>query len=149
MISKDADYAVRLVLDLTMSGKDTRAHIARRQAIPPGNLPRITRALRSAGVILATPGRGGGLSLARQPGSISLLDVVGAVDGGVALNRCLLRPSACDRISSCGVHPYWRGVQERLLADLGSISFAKMAGFTPDGADESWESERNPGLRSA
>lgn len=127
MISRDADYAVRLVLDLTIREKDTRRRIATRQGIPEGCLPRITRALRRAGLLSAVPGRGGGLSLLRPPERISLLDVVAAIDGFLPLNRCLLVPSGCSRVSSCQVHPYWQGVQERLLEDLRSISFAEMA----------------------
>ncbi|MBI4730180.1 MAG: Rrf2 family transcriptional regulator [Acidobacteria bacterium] len=127
MISRDADYAVRLVLDLATGGKDTRRRIARRQAIPEGCLPRVTRALRRAGIVECTPGRGGGLSLRRAPGRISLYDVVAAADGGLALNRCLLVPSGCARVGTCAVHPHWRGVQERLVADLRAITFAEMA----------------------
>ncbi len=127
MISRDADYAVRLVLDLSIRGRDTRRRIAARQAIPEGCLPRITRGLRRAGLISATPGRGGGLELRRRPERISLLDVVAAVDGALPLNRCLLEPSGCPRVSFCPVHPFWRGVQDRLSADLQGISFAQMA----------------------
>jgi DNA-binding IscR family transcriptional regulator len=58
---------------------------------------------------------------------VSLLDVVAALDGALPLNRCLLEPSGCDRVRFCLVHPYWRAVQDRLLADLAGISFAAMA----------------------
>ncbi len=131
MISRDADYAVRMVFDLAVHGRGTRRAIAARQGIPPGCLPRVTRALHRAGIIATRPGRGGGVSLRREPRDVSLLDVVAAVDGLLPLNRCLLVPAACDRVSSCRVHPYWREVQDRLLTDLRSISFAAMVAGDP------------------
>jgi len=137
MITRDADYAVRLVMHLTLSGPGTRHGIARAQQIPEGCLPRIVRALRRAEVIVTRSGKGGGICLARAPDAISLLDVVGAIDGFLPLNRCLVTPSACSRISICQVHPHWRGIQERFLADLRGTTFAEMASTTSPRARKS------------
>ena len=127
MISRDADYGVRVAVDLALHGKSVRAKVAKRQGIPEGCIPRVTRALRSAGIVTAMPGRGGGLALAKDPSAITLLDVVVATQGGVALNCCLLEPSTCDRTRYCQVYPHWRGVQDRLNEDLAAVSIADMA----------------------
>jgi len=127
MISRDADYGVRMAVDLALHGKSIRAKVAKRQGIPEGCMPRVTRALRSAGIVSAIPGRGGGLSLARDPAAITLLDVVVATHGGVALNCCLVQPSECDRTRYCQAYPHWRRVQERLNEDLATVSIADMA----------------------
>lgn len=128
MISRDADYGVRMAVDLALHGKSIRAKVAKRQGIPVGCMPRVTRALRSAGIVSAMPGRGGGLSLAQDPSTITLLDVVVATQGGVALNCCLLQPSTCDRTRYCPAYPRWQRVQERLNEDLGAVSIADIAG---------------------
>jgi len=128
MISRDADYGVRVAVDLALHGKSVRAKVAKRQGIPEGCMPRVTRALRGAGIVSAMPGRGGGLALAQDPSVITLLDVVVATHGGVALNCCLLQPSECDRNGYCPAYPFWRGVQERLNEDLAAVSIADIAG---------------------
>ncbi|MDW8065086.1 MAG: Rrf2 family transcriptional regulator, partial [Anaerolineae bacterium] len=63
-ISRRADYAMRVILDLAMlpSGMRARARdIARRQAIPYAFLQKIIRDLCAAGFIEASRGRRGGV----------------------------------------------------------------------------------------
>jgi Rrf2 family nitric oxide-sensitive transcriptional repressor len=127
VISKDADYGVRLCVDLALQGKGIRARIAKRQGIPMGSMPRITRSLRSAGIISATPGRGGGLALGRATEAISLLDVVRATGGRVVLNCCSLGPSTCKRTKICPAYPHWQRLQDRLDEDLAAVTIADIA----------------------
>jgi len=116
-----------MCVDLALHGKSIRAKIAKRQGIPLGCMPRITRSLRSAGVISARPGSGGGLALGRPAEDISLLDVVRATSGGIVLNCCLQEPSACVRMKTCQAYPHWRRLQDRLEEDLDSVTIADIA----------------------
>jgi Rrf2 family protein len=70
---------------------------------------------------------GGGVSLARSPEQISLLQVVEAVDGPIILNHCLLRPGACERDVHCAAHDVWSEIQYRLVTELGSVTMKDLA----------------------
>ena len=90
-ISRRADYAMRVILDLAMLPPGMRARardIARRQAIPYAFLQKIIRDLCTAGFIEASRGRRGGVRLVRPAESITLLEVLEAMEGPIRLNRC-------------------------------------------------------------
>ncbi len=85
-ITRQADYAVRAVLYLAQLGQDRRAstsQIAQEQQIPPSFLAKIVSQLSVAGLLQTSRGARGGVSLARTPDQISLLEVVEAIDGPI------------------------------------------------------------------
>jgi len=91
-ITRQADYAVRAVLYLTRLGTEQRAatsQIAQEQHIPPSFLAKIVSQLSVAGILQTSRGARGGVSLARSPESISILEVVEAIDGPILLNECV------------------------------------------------------------
>jgi len=97
-ITRQADYAVRAVLYLASLGEGGRAptgQIARKQHVPPSFLAKIVSQLSVAGVLHTSRGARGGVSLARTPAEISLLDFIEVIDGPVALNECVTDPDAC------------------------------------------------------
>jgi Rrf2 family protein len=129
-ISRRADYAMRVILDLAMLPPGMRARardIARRQAIPYAFLQKIIRDLCAAGFVEASRGRRGGVRLARPAESITLLEVLEAMEGPIRLNRCSREPHLCPRYSFCAIHPIWAQAQAYLERLLGSTTFAQVA----------------------
>lgn len=59
----------------------TRDDVSEAQGIPPRYLATILNELRRAGLVTASRGPDGGYRLAKPPGSISLAEVIRAVDG--------------------------------------------------------------------
>jgi Rrf2 family protein len=132
-ITRQADYALRAMLYLAqMDGKERAAtsQIAEVQNIPPSFLAKIISQLSIAGLIHTSRGARGGVSLAREPEEISILDVVEAIDGPIALNECTDDPSACPFGDNCPLRPLWCEAQSELVVRLKSTSFAH---FVPDG----------------
>jgi Rrf2 family protein len=80
-------YAICGVFDLAYNGHgdpiQVRA-ISERQAIPVRYLEQIFQRLRRAGIVGSKRGPGGGYSLARSPGDLTLRHVVEAVEGPLA-----------------------------------------------------------------
>jgi Rrf2 family protein len=77
-ITRQADYAVRAMTYLAQLGPDQRAatgRIAQEKGIPPSFLAKIVSQLSVAGLLQTSRGARGGVSLARPPEAISLLDV--------------------------------------------------------------------------
>ncbi|MFF1572453.1 RrF2 family transcriptional regulator [Leifsonia sp. NPDC058292] len=66
----------------------TSAQLAEFFALPPAYLQKTLRALVSDGVAHAARGQAGGFTLARAAESISLMDVVSAVEGREAAFQC-------------------------------------------------------------
>jgi Rrf2 family protein len=125
-ITRQADYAVRAVLYLAGLGEGGRAptgQIARKQHVPPSFLAKIVSQLSVAGVLHTSRGARGGVSLARPPSEISLLEVIEVIDGPVALNECVSDPDACAYRDDCPVHDIWCEAQAELLQRLTSTSF--------------------------
>ncbi len=78
-----------------------------------------------AGLVNSHRGRVGGFSIARAPETITVADVLAAVEGDVLPVPC--RTSThCSRAATCPTRPVWEKAA-RLLNDLfGSITLADM-----------------------
>src|SRR5512136_2892505 len=109
-ITHQADYAIRAVTYLTKLGPNQRAAtstVAEEMKIPPSFLAKIISQLSIAGLLHTSRGARGGVTLAREPGKISMLDVVEAIDGPILLNECVGDPANCNFTEDCLVHPIW------------------------------------------
>ncbi len=127
-ITRQADYALRAMLYLTNLEPNQRAatsQIAEEQHIPPSFLAKIISQLSIAGLIHTSRGARGGVSLARAPEEISILEVVEAIDGPLSLNECTQNPSACPFGDTCPLHSLWCETQAELVQRLRSTSFAQ------------------------
>jgi Rrf2 family protein len=126
-ITRQADYAVRAVLYLAQLGPDQRAatsQIAHEQKIPPSFLAKIVSQLSVAGLLQTSRGARGGVSLARSPEQISLLEVVEAIDGPILLNECVSESGGtCTFNDDCPVRPVWCDVQVELISRLKTTNF--------------------------
>ena len=129
MITREADYAVRAVLELA-SGTSGRsaAELARATQVPYPFLRRVLGRLTAAKLVKSVRGRSGGVQLARPAGAISLLDVVRAIDPDtVTLNTCLRDGGACSRARRCAAHASLGCVQRALWRALDAVTFAALA----------------------
>ncbi|MBE0690502.1 MAG: Rrf2 family transcriptional regulator, partial [Anaerolineae bacterium] len=109
-ITRQADYAVRAVLHVAQLGEGERlatSVIAEEENIPLPFLAKIVSQLSVKGILDAMRGASGGVRLARNPVEISLLEVIEAIDGEIALNRCVINEDACPTTATCPVHHVW------------------------------------------
>ena len=75
------DYGLRAVLYLAAQGHTCSSKdIAQDMSIPRDYLIQLAQLLRNAGIIEARPGKHGGYRLANDPSTITLLQVVNALD---------------------------------------------------------------------
>jgi Rrf2 family protein len=129
-ITRQADYAMRAVLYLARLQNSNRAAsniIARDQSIPPSFLAKIIAQLSIAGLLSTVRGARGGVSLARDPKDITLLEVVEAVDGPIMLNVCVGKQRICGFEDDCPLQTVWCDVQNELVTRLRTTNFAQMA----------------------
>ena len=128
-ITRQADYAVRAVLYLAQQHQASRiatAEIADKQKIPITFLAKIIAQLGAAGLVRSTRGAHGGVALGRSPETITLLEVVEAIDGPMLLNACVGDPTACALGQECPVHDVWCQAQAELVTRLTQTTFADL-----------------------
>lgn len=125
-ITRQADYAVRAVLHLARNGDQRVATnvIADEQNIPPSFLAKIVSQLSIAGLLHTSRGARGGVTLARDPSEISLLEVIEAIDGPIRLNECVGENGSCTFDEGCPLRPVWCEAHEQLVSRLKGTNFA-------------------------
>ena len=127
-ITRQADYAVRAVLYLANLGSirhATTGMVAEEQHIPRSFLSKIVSQLTVAGILHTSRGAGGGVSLAREPKDISLLEVIEAIDGPIQLNECVSDKSLCSFSDTCPFRLVWCDTQDQLLKRLKDTTFGQ------------------------
>ena len=127
-ITRQADYALRAMLYLSQLPPNLRAatsQIAEEQSIPPSFLAKIISQLSIAGLIHTSRGARGGVALARQPGEITILEVVEAIDGPISLNECCADPEICPFGDKCPLRSLWCETQGGLVDRLRNTTFAE------------------------
>lgn len=125
-ITKQADYALRAMMYLAKADQNQRSstsQIAREQHIPSSFLAKIISQLSIAGLITTSRGARGGVSLARKPEEISVLEVVEAIDGPIVINDCTISLAACPFGEDCPLQPIWCDVQNQLVERLRTTTF--------------------------
>ncbi|MBI5666235.1 MAG: Rrf2 family transcriptional regulator [Nitrospirae bacterium] len=129
MITRKTDYAIRCVLHLATTAKDVVMvnEIAAERDIPQSFLAKILQTLAKAGIVESLRGVQGGFRLARKPSDISLLDVVEAMEGTVAMNICAVDKKKCGFSSTCVVHPVWVDIRKDVEDRLRQWDFAKLS----------------------
>lgn len=128
-ITRQADYAVRAVLHLARVGSAERSAtsmVAKEQNIPPSFLAKIISQLSIAGLLHTSRGARGGVTLAREPKDITLLEVIEAIDGPIQLNECVGNNGICTFEENCPIRPVWCDAQDELVTRLRSTNFADM-----------------------
>ncbi len=128
-ITRQADYAVRAVLHLARINGNERAatsQIAKEQHIPPSFLAKIISQLSIAGLLHTSRGARGGVTLARDPKDVSLLEVIEAIDGPIMLNECVGENSICTFDDDCPLRPVWCEAQEELVNRLKGTNFQQL-----------------------
>ncbi|MCB1164222.1 Rrf2 family transcriptional regulator [bacterium] len=92
MISQSAEYALRAVVWLAQEPERSlgTGQIARAARVPPGYLAKVLQSLSRAGLVSSSPGRRGGFRLLKSPDSISVLEVIDAVDPIRRITTCPL-----------------------------------------------------------
>ena len=117
-------YAVTAMLDVAMhstQGPVSLAEVAERQHLSLSYLEQLFARLRRHGLVRSSRGPGGGYRLNRDPGAITVADVILAVDEPVDVTRCggLVN---CNQDSRCLTHDLWVELSQQMQDFLSSRS---------------------------
>ena len=105
MFSQTVEYALRAVVHLASNAPraQTTEEIARATKVPQAYLSKVLQNLVAAGVVKSQRGIGGGMSLAKKPSELTILEVVNAVDPIKRIDTCPL-DLAAHGVRLCPLH---------------------------------------------
>jgi Rrf2 family iron-sulfur cluster assembly transcriptional regulator len=121
-------YAVTAMLDLSLNygvGAITLADISERQGISLSYLEQLFARLRKQGLVSSSRGPGGGYRLSRSAETITVLDVISAVDEKVDSTQCEGKQN-CHGDEQCLSHELWQSLSDQIRLYLKGITLAEV-----------------------
>jgi Rrf2 family protein len=131
-LTKKADYGLIALKHLTVTPQGSSAsakEIADAYAIPLPLLSKVLQKLARSGFLRSEHGTNGGYRLARDPRTVSALEVIRTLDGPIILTSCFTREGECGQSERCTVREPLRRVHEGILQLLSSITLVDLAQY--------------------
>jgi Rrf2 family cysteine metabolism transcriptional repressor len=141
IFSTRAEYGVRVMAYLADRDADAPvplAQVASAEGLPFAYLEHLVRRLRESALVTSTRGARGGYRLARPADTISMAEVVSALEGRIAPIECIAagigadgdpvcrREVATDR--ACPTKSLWTRVQGAIVGTLEGVTLADLSG---------------------
>jgi FeS assembly SUF system regulator len=128
ILSKLADYGVVIASHMAADPdrQRTAATLAAETRLPRATVAKLLKELARAGLVTATRGAAGGYRLARRAQTISVAEVVAAIDGTIGLTQCSVHVADCTRTEYCPTRPHWAAINRAVAEALGAVSLAAM-----------------------
>lgn len=146
-ITRASDYAVRVMIHLAGLPPGSRVRhpeLSRATDVSGHFLSKVLQQLVRSRLIQSQRGSGGGFALAVPAATVSLLDVVEAIEGPVRLNQCLDEEPSCERKSWCPAHQVWAEAQAAIVNVLGAASMASLASQAKSDSNHLYQLHEKP-----
>lgn len=128
-LGKLADYATVLMTVLAARPQDLRnAHeLSERTHVPAPTVSKLLKLLSKAGLVEAVRGASGGYRLTHEPNTVTVADIIRAVEGPIAITQCSKHGEGCGIESTCGTRGHWRLIDAAIRNALESVTLEQMA----------------------
>lgn len=126
--SKTAQYAIRVLAYLHRHDETSHSVNILHQELnlPYKYLTKMMTELVKKGLVNASRGREGGLSLAKDPHEIYLCDILEAIGEPLEHERCILGFDKCDASNPCAMHDQWVQPKEMVETMLNATTLAAL-----------------------
>lgn len=129
-VTRKADLATKAILALDAADRRAKAaELAEWVGTTPGFLSQVLTPLIGCGWVQSEPGPSGGYSITADLDSLSVLDVIEAVEGPTDSGRCVLEDRSCSDSTPCVIHDVWKQSRTKLIDGLSDI---KLSTLTPE-----------------
>lgn len=137
-LSKMADYGIVLLAYVAQGELGqvcTARDLAQASGLPMPTVAKVVKTLARAGLLVSHRGVHGGYSLARSADAISVVDVIDAMEGPVAMTACTRprrRPGAslgCGLLATCPTRGAWAQINRRVKDALSTMTLHEMRAF--------------------
>jgi FeS assembly SUF system regulator len=134
-LSSFADYAVVMMAAAArhaVGAKLSATILSAETGVPLPTAQKLAGKLAAAGLLETQRGAAGGFVLAKSSETISLADIVEAVEGPIALTSCVEEAKHdCALESACKVRPHWGVVNDAVRGAFANVSLASLASPNP------------------
>lgn len=127
-ISKLTDYATVVMTCLAEAGDDVLSaqQLAERARLETPTVSKLLKQLAHAGLVTSFRGVRGGYRLARAAQSITVAEIVIAIEGPIGMTECSVHAGQCGHESHCGVRVNWQRISLAVTSALESVTLAEM-----------------------
>jgi len=129
LYSKGCEYAIRAITVVSrqesQDGFSVKA-VCKKAQIPESFTRKVFQMLVKDGLLTARTGPGGCYRFARDPKKITLLDLIYAVDGKQAFDKCVIKDHRCDCTKQCALHPLWAKAKAGMIKEFEESSIAEL-----------------------
>ncbi len=122
-------FAVTAMIDLALrqsNGPVTLAAISQRQQISLSYLEQLFGKLRRNSLVESTRGPGGGYTLGRKAGDITVSDIILSVDEPIDATHCGGKENCLGETGRCMTHELWASLNQRMVEFLDSVTLQKL-----------------------
>lgn len=127
-ISRLTDYGTMILAYLAQDAarRCSASEVAMATHIALPTVQKLLKVLARAGLVDSARGADGGYSLARPADSITAAEIVGVLEGPVAVTECSAESSECELESLCLVGGAWQKINQAILDALEGITLADL-----------------------
>lgn len=127
-VAKLTDYATVVLASLAAAREDVLSapELAERAGLEATTVSKVLKPLAQAGLVEGIRGASGGYRLARPAQQISLIEIVEAMEGPLAMTECSIDAGACGIEASCNARANWRRINDVVADALRGVSLAQM-----------------------
>lgn len=135
-LSKLTDYGTVVLAHMAVQPRTvhTASDLARHTHLAPPTVSKLLKLFAKGGLVHSYRGARGGYKLAREPGEITAVQIIDAVEGPVGITECSVRDGLCRLESVCAIGHNWQRISLGIREALKTISLAELAGPMPAGA---------------
>lgn len=131
-LTKQSDYGILLMTQFARAGKSglfSTSDLANRSGLSVPMVNKTLKLLQRGGLLTSVRGVNGGYQLARDAGTITLEEVIEAVDGPIALTECHehgLGGSVCGITATCPTRVNWGVINSAIRDSLAGVTLLQM-----------------------
>jgi len=127
--TKHADFALRVLMYLRVAPgrRGAIADIATAHRISRNHLDKVVRRMSEVGLVATMRGRGGGVQLVRDPSTITVGDVMRAMEDDFAVVECLGPARYCRIAGVCGARSVFAGALRAYFEVLDGVTLDDIA----------------------
>ncbi|WP_324824206.1 Rrf2 family transcriptional regulator [Sinanaerobacter sp. ZZT-01] len=131
LITKETDYAMRMLRALADGNRITATELARGEQIPQQFAYKILKKLQKGGLIHILRGADGGCILAAELKQVSLLQLIHIMEGDHSVSSCMKPGYQClwckaHNETVCRAHIHLTSIQKKLDEQLEAYSLEKI-----------------------
>ena len=129
-LSKKIDYGLLAMTYIAFHDHEDRVintkEIAEEYSIPGELLAKVLQRLAKKGLIQSQNGPKGGYQLAKDPGAISVGEIVKAIEGPIQMMECNQEDHQCLQVEKCSVRSPLTKIQQSISNLLDNITLEEM-----------------------